>query len=551
MAKRNGTSFIIRNRLGVYYYQRRIAETYRVKVPSLPVFLRISLRTKERPLAIKIARVVATMWDLRAKEYFQSEEGYNHGSALLRQFLSKSQSHKSFEEISEHFFDLLDDTTCNETELFEKALELYQIRQLDAGIDPFKSSASVHSELLETKLTQLLTDQVTKLFDERLSGLVTQEEVEEPDGRLISDVSEDFIASQRGGWKEKSGMEKSYREVFFPLLIEVIGDLPTNKITKAHIVDFTKVMLVFPSNRNKKKKYKNLSVLDFLDSPPPEKDRIKGNTKKKYFTRIGTFLRWLKTIDMTSIDLSAPITAVKVKKVPDSEQKSIFTAEDLKKLFNSKCYKTGLHKTASQFWVPLIGIYTGARLNEICQLSTADVYLDPDSQRWVFDFNEDDDNLVENKSIKKEFHKRKVPIHKRLLELDFIEYWKLISKKNKRIFPELRYVRDENKYGGAITKWFSRTYTNKLNCDITTPKTSFHSFRHTLITHLATVHGISENQASGGLGQTAKGGVYEVRYTKQLFSVYSKYFDLVNFDDCFDTSLIRNWQHQQFAKKLS
>ena len=323
------------------------------------------------------------MWDLRAKEYFQSEDGYNRGAELVRKFLAVSKSHKNFEELSEHFFDLLDDVTCNETELFEKGLQLYQSRQIDLGIDPFKTSNSESSVSLESRMSEQITKQISELLDSRLSGHITQQDAEVADGRLISEVTEDFIANQRDGWKPNSGMEKSYREVYFPLLIEVIGDLPTNKISKAHILDFTKVMLVYPSNRNKKSKYKSLGVRDFLVTPPPEKDRIKGNTKRKYFTRIGTFLRWLKTVDMTSIDLSAPITAVKVKKVPDSEQKAIFTSDDLRKLFNSKHYGTGLHKTASEFWTPLIAIYTGARLNEICQLSVEDVYLDADSQRWV------------------------------------------------------------------------------------------------------------------------------------------------------------------------
>jgi len=400
-------------------------------------------------------------------------------------------------------------------------------------------------------VTKQVTQQLAELLDTKLADHISQLTTDEPDGIRISEVIDKFIGSQSDRWKAISGMEKSYREVFFPLLIEIIGDLPTNKITKAHILDFTYVMLVYPSNRNKKKNYQHMNARDFLVNPPPEKDRIKGNTKRKYFMRIGTFLRWLKTVDFTSIDLSAPITAVKVKKVPNSEQKAIFTSNDLKKLFNSKHYCTGLHKTASEFWVPLIGLYTGARLNEICQLSVKDVYQDVESQRWVFDFNEDDDEIVENKSIKREYHKRKVPIHQTLLDLDFLEYWKLISKKSKRLFPELLYTRDENKYGAAISKWFGRTYTNKRNCNITTPKTSFHSFRHTLITQLTTVHGITENQVSGGLGQTPKGGALEVTYAKYKdFSVYSKYFDLVNYDKCFDISLIRNWKHHRFARGL-
>lgn len=156
-------------------------------------------------------------------------------------------------------------------------------------------------------MTKQVTQQVAEILDTRLSDHISQLTSEEPDGLRISEVIDGFIRNQRDQWKAISGMEKSYREVFFPLLIEIIGDLPTNKITKSHILDFTYVMLVYPSNRNKKKNYQHMNARDFLANPPPEKDRIKPNTKRKYFVRIGAFLRWLKTGDLTSIDLSAPI----------------------------------------------------------------------------------------------------------------------------------------------------------------------------------------------------------------------------------------------------
>jgi integrase len=197
--------------------------------------------------------------------------------------------------------------------------------------------------------------------------------------------------------------------------------------------------------------------------------------------------------------------------------------------------------------VPLIALYTGARLNEICQLSCKDVIEHVGTGRWVFDFNENND--VPFKSLKRPHHERLVPVHKKLIELGFIDYVISLKKKHVRLFPELTYKRDENKYANDIQRWFNRTYINQKNCNITTPRTSFHSFRHTVITHLSTVHNITENQVAAGFGQTAKGGVYETRYTKHnAVEKYAKYFDLINFDDCYDSKKIRTWKHHRFAK---
>lgn len=528
MAKRNGTSFLIQNKQGVFYYQRRIADSYRTAVPSLPVFTRLSLRTKDKPLARRIARTIATMWDVSAKKLFKSEDDYIKGMDLLRQFLSKSQLYKTFEEISEHFFDLLDDETDSETKLLGNALDLFRTRQIQSGINPFEMSV----------------DRITAYIDSKVAEVAQPKIVEEPDRPLLSVAFELFLASQRGAWKAIGGSEKVYRQTFLPFLVGVVGDIPTNRVTKSHINDLVTVLLVYPANKNKLKEYAHLTYRDFLNIDTPNEVRLKPVTQRKYLTNIGTVLRWMKSTDLTTIDLDAPIKAVKIQKPRAVTQRSNFTKEDIRKLFNSEDYVKGLHKTASRFWVPLIALYTGARINEICQLSTNDITLDAESNRWIFDINENED--VPNKSLKRWFHARFVPIHQRLIDLGFLEYVEETRKKHIRVFPELIYKRDENKYANDIQRWFNRTY--KSNCNVTTPKTSFHSFRHTTITYLVTAHHVSEDTTSFGFGQTPKGGVFIGTYSKlNNLHNYAKYFDLIDFDDCFDVTAIRNWTHQSFA----
>jgi integrase len=366
---------------------------------------------------------------------------------------------------------------------------------------------------------------------------------------LISCAFVDFLTIHRPHWKSIGGLEKSYRQSFFPLLIGVTGDIKTNQITKAHINDLVKILLVYPANKNKIEKYKNYTVLDFLNIKVNEEDRQKPYTTRKYKTQIGMFLRWLRTNDYTYIDLDAPLKSVRIIKTVAADDKSEFTASDIRKIFNSKDYTKGLHKTASRFWVPLLGLYTGARLNEICQLAKSDVYIEDATKRWVISFNENDD--VHNKSIKKPHHSRIVPIHEKLISLGFVDYVELITKKNTMIFPELKYTRDENKYANEIQRWFNRTYLNKSNCNVTTKNTSFHSIRHTVINHLSTVHDLHENKVAKGLGQLPAGGVFENRYSKQnSYSAYAKYFDLINFDTCYDSKKIMHWKKQVFFKSL-
>lgn len=532
MTKRSGPSFLVQNRLGIYCYQRRIPKSIRSVNAFLPKLVRISLRTRSKTIALRFARTIAVMWDQRAQQYFRSEEDFHRGMKLLQEYLAACSRFSSFEDLSTNFLDLLDDTTDSETDLLNSASRFRISKALDLGEDPYASHLNQLSQLIQQAQTTITGGNSTHISDVKLSV-----------------AFEDFLTVHRANWKEIGGSEKTYRQSYFPLLLGVTGDINTNQITKAHINDLVKILLVYPANKNKIEKYKNLAVRDFLTVPADINDRQKPYTTKKYKGNIGTFLRWLRTSDYTSIDLDAPLAAIKIKKSVATDDQSVFTSDDIRKLFNSKQYVQGLHKTASRFWVPLIGLYTGARLNEICQLGKDDIYIEESTARWVISFNENDD--VENKSIKKPHHARLVPIHKKLIELGLLDYVKLITKKNSMIFPDLTYRRDENKYGHDIQRWFNRTYLNKRNCNVTTENTSFHSFRHTLISHLSIVHNLHENKMAKGVGQLPKGGEYETRYSKQnAFIAYEKNFDLIDFDNCYDSKKIKHWKKQAFFKTL-
>lgn len=66
--------------------------------------------------------------------------------------------------------------------------------------------------------------------------------------------------------------------------------------------------------------------------------------------------------------------------------------------------------------MPLLGLFTGARLGELCQLRTVDVQMVGGLPALVLT----DDG--EDQSIKSEAGHRTVPIHSELLRLGFLEY---------------------------------------------------------------------------------------------------------------------------------
>lgn len=71
-------------------------------------------------------------------------------------------------------------------------------------------------------------------------------------------------------------------------------------------------------------------------------------------------------------------------------------------------------------WVPLIGLYSGMRLGEICQLRTSDVRRD--GKLWFDNMGEE----TEGQSIKTVAGIRRVPIHTVLVQCGFLEYLKTL-----------------------------------------------------------------------------------------------------------------------------
>lgn len=76
-----------------------------------------------------------------------------------------------------------------------------------------------------------------------------------------------------------------------------------------------------------------------------------------------------------NLDRVNPFSGLRLKeKVRADQKRDTFSKEDLEKLFClSPEYGQDTLEHAHHFWIPLIGLYTGARLEEICQLLKTDV----------------------------------------------------------------------------------------------------------------------------------------------------------------------------------
>ncbi len=148
---------------------------------------------------------------------------------------------------------------------------------------------------------------------------------------------------------------------------------------------------------------------------------------------------------------------------------------DLVAIFSSPIYATGWRPTRRKvgeaaYFMPLIALYHGNRMEEIGQLLVSDVV--EDAGGWTFNINNEGDKRTKNSSSN-----RRIPVHQKVIEAGLLEYIKTLDPKG-QLFPELV----ANK-GGSRTANFSTWFGEYARETVKLPAgKTFHSFRHTYTT---------------------------------------------------------------------
>lgn len=272
------------------------------------------------------------------------------------------------------------------------------------------------------------------------------------------------------------------KQATYDLWLDAFGDMPIKDLGKAEAREFKQLLLKLPANLNKRYKGVSLHNINFAAIPHSQKLSIKSINHK--IAHMLTFINW--AIQNGHYEVANPFGGLALKDTVRTEEKRhSFSEHQLKAIFNTPIYKGCLSTKKhdrfvigkvvvedSYYWVPLIALYSGARMQEICQLYVQDIKLSEDI--WYFDFNADGDD----KSLKNISSKRKTPVHSELIRMGLLNY--IREKRDNvetRLFPDVPLACD-----GTYSNIFSKKFNYFLTrFDIKTDRTSFHSFRHTFI----------------------------------------------------------------------
>ena len=298
-------------------------------------------------------------------------------------------------------------------------------------------------------------------------------------------------------------------------IFEIIGKKYVESITYK---DCQKVVRsVYNIPKKWKERYKGQKLSALLSKK--NDDAISLSSVKKYLRIFKEFMIFCKDNRYIPDSFQGDIKITKRKEVISIEP---FSKDELKKIFDPMTYPRVMDmKYSYRYWIPLIALYSGMRLNEICQLYLDDIKVSKGV--WYFDISDE----RKDQHIKNSQSKRLVPIHSKLLELGIIEYAnkvrevKINNKHQDRLFYQLNYS-VKNHYIQAISQWFGR-YLKKIGID--SRSKVFHSFRHTVKPYLRDA-GISkeyQNLLCGWIGDDEGERTYGGNVSiKKLYSELSK-----------------------------
>jgi integrase len=329
---------------------------------------------------------------------------------------------------------------------------------------------------------------------------------------LFSEVTPKHLELMRRNKRRKETIgetEQTYEDVK-----ELIGDKPIGEYTNLDGRNFRTAIISLPKNRKKMKQYRDFNLLQLLEMDVPEDDRLSVDTQTKLISRMTSL--WNFLIDeypeyVTQNVFKKKSVTVTSRKAKDKRES--FTDEDIKTIFHHKNFLPAIFEGHGRqtikypyYFVPILAVMMGARLEEICQMRVTDIKKV--NGIWVYRIREEGRYNEEETRVKNPYSERDIPLHPELIDtLRFVQYVNHIKKLgHERVFWEL--PKRGNVYHRNVGKFFNEKYLVKIG--IKKRGKSFHSFRHSVETHLtnANVNGRYIDFLQGHSQKGVGGNVY-------------------------------------------
>lgn len=303
-----------------------------------------------------------------------------------------------------------------------------------------------------------------------------------PGALMLSAVVGDFIAKAD---KTKPMFKKT--DATLRMFLEVIGDKPVSALRQADIDGFFALLCKLPPKWAVEQRKRGRTVPELAAMTWPKCIAPK-TFEDSYMAALRPFLKDARRLyGDQGFPLNLTTDGIKysgTRKDGEEKQRALRPGE-LERLFNGpECGAFAVDPwQAHAYWLPLVGLYTGARVNEVCQLNPQ-CDIREEGGIWYLDITEESEAPEGvRKSVKNNTSKRRVPIHSRLLGLGFLGYVERVKADGSALLFSA-WSPSRGKASGTAEKWFGK-HLRALGLRDETPGArvvGFHCFRHTFLT---------------------------------------------------------------------
>lgn len=278
------------------------------------------------------------------------------------------------------------------------------------------------------------------------------------------------------------------------VFVELMQDPALSDIDGVMLLEYRKQLLTLPADIYQARRRLKVDSLAGLVVASAGLPRMLEARADAYVAKVGEMFAWAARKGFMATNPAVGAVERKKKTTREQDARHEFSHENLCLIFSAPWFVTGKGERSASgkfwrfqpyhYWLPLLGLFTGGRLNELAQLHLSDIQRTT-AGVWFVNFSASAVNADEPaKRLKTVNSIRQVPLHPELVRLGLPKYTQaLVSAGYDRLFPELRFDRVKG-YGKAAGQWFDEKFLgNRLEIPRDGMQT-FHSFRHNFISAL-------------------------------------------------------------------
>lgn len=367
-------------------------------------------------------------------------------------------------------------------------------------------------------------------------------------GEGVVDLFDRYEAQRLSEGRKRADSLTQDRKII-ELLSEFVGPARSlASLQKNEIREWRNTVAALPPAFKKRKAFEGLTMREAAALSRSDDARISLNTVNKYLSAASALFIWARREGYVEQN---PCEGLFYDNEKGKNARPPFDVDQLNGIFSSplftgflrdgKEFKQGeCHADDWRYWIPIICLFTGARIGEAAQLRIDDVVRD--GELWYL-------NIKSEPKIgqtTKNNQSRISPVHTMLRKVGFLDFVERRrsqsgSADNAALFPAL----ERNSRGQlAEPSRFWRTYLERIGIKSGGDGFGSHSFRHGLADQLrsagcfdneiAVAIGHKQTTVTSGYGQTRQGSV-----KKLCDMIEGATFEGVNFDNVISNKIVR------------